>query len=137
MKYEFIDDYLYIDGEKIEIKFEFLSYERSAYCISGEYLSKVKTRQVKNEHDFCTNLVFDYDYEQYNSVFEIFGNTINLELMQDMKVLHGIDAEAEMMNAFKCVVVRIKDKELNYLFDKEHKKALVKARLMKIQQDFE
>lgn len=137
MKYEFIDDYLYIDGEKIEIKFEFLSYERSAFCLSGEYEGEIKTRQVKNEHDFCTNLVFDYDYEQYNSAFEIFGNTINLELMQDMKVLHGIDAEAEMMNAFKCVVVRIKDKELNYLFDKEHKKALVKARLMKIQQDFE
>lgn len=137
MKYEFIDDYLYIDGEKIEIKFEFLSYERSAFCLSGEYLGKVKTRQIKNEHDFCTNLVFDYDYEQYNSVFEIFGNTINLELMQDIRILHGIDAEAEMMNAFKCIVVRIKDKELNYLFDKEHKKALVKARLMKMQQDFE
>lgn len=135
MKYEFIDDYLYIDGEKIEIKFEFLSYERSAYCISGEYLSKVKTRQIKNEQNF-TNLVCEYDYEQYNSVFEIFGNTINLELMQDMSILHGIDAEAEMIKAIKCVVVRIKDKELNYLFDKEYKKALVKARLIDMQQDF-
>lgn len=135
MKYEFIDDYLYIDGEKIEIKFEFLSYERCAYCISGEYLSKVKTRQIKNEQNF-TNLVCEYDYEQYNSVFEIFGNTINLELMQDMSILHGIDAEAEMIKAFKCVVVRIKDKELNYLFDKEYKKALVKSRLMDMQQDF-
>ena len=57
--------------------------------------------------------------------------------MQDMRVLHGIDAEAEMMNAFKCIVVRIKDQELNYLFDKEHKKALVKARLIDMQQDFE
>lgn len=136
MKYEFIDDYLYIDGEKIEIKFEFLSYERSAYCISGEYLSKVKTRQIKNEQNF-TNLVCEYDYEQYNSAFEIFGNTINLELMQDMSILHGIDAEAEMIKAIKCVVVRIKDKELNYLFDKEYKKALVKARLIDMQQDFE
>lgn len=137
MKYEFIDDYLYIDGEKIEIKFEFLSYERSAFCLSGEYEGEIKTRQVKNEHDFCTNLVFDYDYEQYNSVFEIFGNTINIELMQDIRILHGIDAEAEIMAAFKCVVVRIKDQELNYLFDKEHKKALVKARLKNMQQDFE
>ena len=136
MKYEFIDDYLYIDGEKIEIKFEFLSYERSAFCLSGEYLGKVKTKQVQNKDNFCTNLVCYYDYEQYNSVFEIFGNTINLELMQDMRILHGIDAEAEMIKAFKCVVVRIKDNELNYLFDKEHKKALVKARLMKMQQDF-
>lgn len=136
MKYEFIDDYLYFDGEKIEIKFEFLSYERCAYCISGEYLSKVKTRQIKNEQNF-TNLVCEYDYEQYNSVFEIFGNTINLELMQDMSILHGIDAEAEMIKAIKCVVVRIKDKELNYLFDKEYKKALVKARLIDMQQDFE
>lgn len=136
MKYEFIDDYLYIDGEKIEIKFEFLSYERCAYCISGEYIGKVKTRQIKNEQNF-TNLVCEYDYEQYNSVFEIFGNTINLELMQDMRILHGIDAEAEIMAAFKCVVVRIKDQELNYLFDKEYKKALVKARLMDMQQDFE
>ena len=123
--------------KKIEIKFEFLSYERSVFCLSGEYLGKVKTKQVQNKDNFCTNLVFDYDYEQYNSVFEIFGNTITLELMQDMRILHGIDAEAEMMNAFKCIVVRIKDKELNYLFDKEHKKALVKARLKNMQQDFE
>ena len=137
MKYEFIDDYLYIDGKRIEIKFEFLSYERCAYCLSGEYEGKVKTRQVINEHDFCTNLVCDYDYEQYNSAFEIFGNTINLELMQDMIVLHGIDVETEMMNEFKCIMVRIKDQELNYLFDKEHKKALVKARLIDMQQDFE
>lgn len=137
MKYEFIDGYLYINGEKIEIKFEFLSYERCACCLSGEYQGKVKTRQVTNTHDFCTNLVCDYDYEQYNSAFEIFGNTINLELMQDMKVLHGIDAETEMMHLFKCICVRIKDKELNYLFDKEHKKALVKVRLNNIQQDFE
>ena len=86
MKYEFIDDYLYIDGEKIEIKFEFLSYERCAYCISGEYEGEIKTKQVQNKDNFCTNLVFDYDYEQYNSVFEIFGNTINLELMQDMRI---------------------------------------------------
>lgn len=136
MKYEFIDDYLYIDGEKIEIKFEFLSYERSAFCLSGEYEGEIKTRQIKNEQNF-TNLVCEYDYEQYNSVFEIFGNTINLELMQDMSILHGIDAEAEMIKAFKCVVVRIKDQELNYLFDKEHKKALVKARLKLMQQDFE
>ena len=57
--------------------------------------------------------------------------------MQDMRILHGIDAEAEMMAAFKSIVVRIKDQELNYLFDKEHKKALVKARLMDMQQDFE
>lgn len=57
--------------------------------------------------------------------------------MQDMRILHGIDAEAEMIKAFKCVVVRIKDQELNYLFDKEYKKALVKARLMDMQQDFE
>lgn len=123
--------------KKIEIKFEFLSYERSAFCLSGEYLGKVKTKQVQNKDNFCTNLVFDYDYEQYNSVFEIFGNTITLELMQDMRILHGIDAEAEMIKAFKCVVVRIKDNELNYLFDKEHKKALVKARLKNMQQDFE
>ena len=85
MKYEFIDDYLYIDGVKIEIKFEFLSYERSAFCLSGEYEGEIKTKQVQNKDNFCTNLVFDYDYEQYNSVFEIFGNTINLELMQDMR----------------------------------------------------
>ena len=137
MKYEFIDDYLYIDGKRIEIKFEFLSYERCACCISGEYQGEVKTRQVKNEHDFCTNLECVYDYEQYNSVFEIFGSTINLELMQDMIVLHGIDVETEMMNEFKCIMVRIKDQELNYLFDKEHKKALIKARLIDIQQDFE
>ena len=137
MKYEFIDDYLYIDGEKIEIKFEFLSYERSAFCLSGEYEGEIKTKQVQNKDNFCTNLVCDYDYEQYNSAFEIFGNTINLELMQDMRVLHGIDAEAEMMAAFKCIVVRIKDQELNYLFDKEHKKALVNARLIDMQQDFE
>lgn len=136
MKYEFIDDYLYIDGVKIEIKFEFLSYERSAFCLSGEYEGEIKTKQVQNKDNFCTNLVFDYDYEQYNSVFEIFGNTINLELMQDMSILHGIDAEAEMIKAFKCVVVRIKDKELNYLFDKEYKKARVKARLIDMQQDF-
>ena len=137
MKYEFIDDYLYIDGVKIEIKFDFISYERCAFCLSGEYLGKVKTRQVKNEHDFCTNLECVYDYEQYNSAFEIHGTSINLELMQDMKVLHGIDAETEMMNAFKYIVVRIKDQELNYLFDKEFKKALVKARLKNMQQDFE
>lgn len=137
MKYEFIDDYLYIEGEKIKIKFDFLSYERCAYCISGEYQGEVKTKHVKNEHDFCTNLVCYYDYEQYNSAFEINGNTINLELMQDMKVLHGIDAETEMMNLFKCIVVRIKDQELNYLFDKEHKKALVNARLKNMHQDFE
>ena len=137
MKYEIIDNYLYIDGKKIEIKFDFLSYERSVCCLSGEYEGKIKTRQVTNEQDFCTNLVCDYDYEQYNSAFEIFGNTINLELMQDMRVLHGIDAEAEMMNAFKCIVVRIKDQELDYLFDIEHKKALVKARLLDMQQDFE
>ena len=137
MKYEFIDDYLYIDGEKIEIKFNFLSYERCAFCLSGEYEGEIKTKQVKNKDNFCTNLVCDYDYEQYNSVFEIFGNTINLELMQDMKVLHGIDAETEMMNAFKYICVRIKDQELNYLFNKEHKKALVNARLKSMQQDFE
>ena len=137
MKYEFIDDYLYIDGEKIEIKFEFLSYEISAFCLSGEYEGEIKTRQVKNEHDFCTNLVCDYDYEQYNSVFEIFGNTINLDFLQNMKVLHGIDTETEMMNTFKYIVVRIKDQKLNYLFDKEHKKALVNARLIDMQQDFE
>lgn len=137
MKYEFVDDYLYIDGEKIEIKFEFLSYERSAYCLSGEYQGKVKTRQVTNEHDFCTNLVCDYDYEQYNSAFEIFGNTVNLELMQDMQALHGIDAETEMMNTFKYIVVRVKDQELNHLFDIEHKKAIVNARLKNMQQDFE
>lgn len=137
MKYEFINDYLYIDGEKIEIKFDFLSYERCAYCLSGEYEGEVKTRQVQNKYDFCTNLVGDYDYEQYNSAFEIFGNTLNLELMQDMQALHGIDAEAEMMATFKCIVIRIKDQELNYLFDKEHKKALVNARLKNMQQDFE
>lgn len=136
MKYEFIDDYLYIDGEKIEIKFEFLSYERCAYCISGEYEGEIKTKQVQNKDNFCTNLVCEYDYEQYNSVFEIFGNTINLEIMQDMRILHGIDAEAEIMAAIKCVVVRIKDQELNYMFDKERKKALVKAKLMDMQQDF-
>ena len=122
--------------KKIEIKFEFLSYERSVFCLSGEYEGEIKTKQVQNKDNFCTNLVCYYDYEQYNSVFEIFGNTITLELMQDMRILHGIDAEAEMIKAFKCVVVRIKDNELNYLFDKEHKKALVKARLMKMQQDF-
>lgn len=123
--------------KKIEIKFEFLSYERSVFCLSGEYEGEIKTKQVQNKDNFCTNLVCYYDYEQYNSVFEIFGNTINLELMQDMRILHGIDAEAEMIKAFKCVVVRIKDNELNYLFDKEHKKALVKARLKNMQQDFE
>ena len=137
MKFEFIDNYLYIDGKKIEIKFDFLSYERSVCCLSGEYEGKIITKQVTNEQDYSTNLVCDYDYEQYNSAFEIFGNTINLELMQDMRVLHGIDAETEMMNAFKCIVVRIKDQELNYLFDKEHKKALVNARLIDMQQDFE
>ena len=137
MKYEFIDDFLYIDGEKIEIKFEFLSYERSACCISGEYQGKVKTRQVPDERNFFTHLVCDYDYEQYNSVFEINGNSINLELMQDMKILHGIDAETEMMNAFKYIIVRIKDKELNYLFDRELKEAQIKARLKNMQQDFE
>lgn len=137
MKYEFIDDYLYIDGKKIEIKFEFLSYERSAYCLSGEYQGKIKTKRVQNKDDFCTNLVCDYDYEQYNSTFEIFGNTVSLELMQDMKALHGIDVETEMMNSFKSIVFRIKDQELNYLFDKEHKKALVNARLQNMQQDFE
>lgn len=137
MKYEFIDDYLYIDGKRIEIKFNFLSYERSAFCLSGEYEGKIKTKPVQNKDDFCTNLVCDYDYEQYNSVFEIFGNTINLELMQDMRVLHGIDAETEMMAAFKCIVVRIKDQKLNYLADKEHKKAIVKAKLKNMQQDFE
>ena len=123
--------------KKIEIKFEFLSYERSVFCLSGEYEGEIKTKQVQNKDNFCTNLVCYYDYEQYNSVFEIFGNTITLELMQDMRILHGIDAEAEMIKAFKCVVVRIKDNELNYLFDKEHKKALVKARLKNMQQDFE
>lgn len=137
MKYEFINDYLYIDGKKIEIKFEFLSYERSAYCISGEYQGKVKTKQVPDEQNFCTRLVCDYDYEQYNSAFEIFGNTFSLELVQDMKALHGIDAETEMMYSFKSVVVRIKDTELNYLFNTEHKKAIVNARLKNMQQDFE
>lgn len=137
MKYEFIDDYLYIDGEKIEIKFEFLSYEKCACCLPGEYQGKIKTKQVPDEQNFCTKLVCNYDYEQYNSAFEIFGNTLNLELMQDMKALHGIDAETEMMNLFKCICVRIKDQELNYLFDKEYKKALVKARLKNMQQDFE
>lgn len=137
MKYEFINDYLYIDGKKIEIKFEFLSYERGAYCISGEYQGKVKTKQVPDEQNFCTRLVCDYDYEQYNSAFEIFGNTFSLELMQDMKALHGIDAETEMMYSFKSVVVRIKDTELNYLFNTEHKKAIVNARLKNMQQDFE
>lgn len=137
MKYEFIDDYLYIDGKKIEIKFEFLSYERSAYCLSGEYQGKIKTKRVQSKDDFCTNLVCDYDYEQYNSAFEIFGNTFSLELMQDMKALHGIDAETEMMNSFKSIVVRIKDTELNYLFAKENKKAIVNARLQNMQQDFE
>lgn len=127
MKYEFIDDYLYIDGVKIEIKFDFLSYERCTYCVSGEY---------EGEVNFC-DLVLDYYYEQYNSAFEIFGNTLSLELMQDMNVYQGIDAETEMMNAFKCIVVRIKDQELNYLFDKEHKKALVNAKLKNMQQDFE
>ena len=136
MKYEFIDDYLYIDGEKIEIKFEFLSYERSAYCISGEYQGKVKAKKVPDEQNFCTRLVCDYDYEQYNSAFEIFGNTFSLELVQDMKALHGIDAETEMMYSFKSVVVRIKDTELNYLFNTEHKKAIVNARLKNMQQDF-
>ena len=57
--------------------------------------------------------------------------------MQDMKAWHGIDAEAEMMAAFKYIVVRIKDEELNHLFDKEHKKALVNARLKNMQKDFE
>ena len=57
--------------------------------------------------------------------------------MQDMIVLHGIDVETEMMNEFKCIMVRIKDQELNYLFDKEDKKALIIARLIDIQQDFE
>ena len=137
MKYEFIDHFLYIDGEKIEIKFDFISYERCAFCISGEYQGQVKTRQVIKEKDFCTHLVGEYDYEQYNSAFEIHGNSINLELMQDMAVMHGIDAEAEMMAAFKYIIVRIKDQELNYLFDKEHKKALVDARLQAMQQDFE
>lgn len=135
MKYEFIDDYLYIDGVKIEIKFEFLSYERSAYCISGEYEGEIKTKQVVNE--LYPNLVGDYDYEQYNSAFEIHGNSINLELLQDMKALHGIDVETEMMAAFKCILVRIKDQELNHLFNREHKKAIVNAKLKKMQQDFE
>ena len=69
MKYEFIDDYLYIDGEKIEIKFEFLSYKRSAFCLSGEYEGGIKTKQVQNKDNFCTNLVCDYDYEQYKVYF--------------------------------------------------------------------
>ena len=137
MKYEFIDDYLYIDGEKIEIKFEFLSYERSAFCLSGEYEGEVKTKQVKNKDNFCTNLVCDYDYEQYKSLFEIQGSSVNLELMQDMKVLHGIDVEKEMMAMFRCIGCRIIDKELSYLFDKEHKKARVIARLKSMMQDFE
>jgi hypothetical protein len=137
MKYEIIDDYLYIDGKKIEIKFNFLSYERSVCCLSGEYEGKIITRQVTNEQDFCTNLVCDYDYEQYKSLFEIQGGSINLELMQDMKVLHGIDVEKGMMLTFKCIGCRIIDKELSYLFDKEHKKALVIARLKNMQQDFE
>ena len=137
MKYEIIDNYLYIDGKKIEIKFDFLSYERSVCCLSGEYEGKIKTRQVTNEQDFCTNLVCDYDYEQYNSLFEIQGGSVNLDLMQDMKVLHGIDVEKGMMLAFRCIGCRIIDKELSYLFDKEHKKALVIARLKNMQQDFE
>jgi len=137
MKYEFIDDYLYIDGVKIEIKFEFLSYERSAYCISGEYEGAVKTKQIEDEQNFCTKLVCDYDYEQYNSAFEIFGNTVSLELLEDMKALHGIDVETEMMAAFKCILVRIKDPELNYQIAKENKKAIVNAKLKKMQQDFE
>lgn len=136
MKYEFIDNFLYIDGEKIEIKFDFISYERSAFCLSGEYQGEVKTKQIQKQHDFCTHLVGEYDYEQYNSAFEIHGNSINLELMQDMAAMH-IDAEAEMMAAFKYIIVRIKDQELNYLFDKEHKKALIEARLQNMQQDFE
>ena len=137
MKYEFIEHFLYIDDERIPIEFDYLTYDMNEQTISGYFDESLKIKLIQSQLDCSSNMIYDFDATKYNELFYTNMNKFSFELLQDMKVLHGIDAEAEMMNAFKCIVVRIKDQELNYLFDIEHKKALVKARLLDMQQDFE
>ena len=137
MKFEFIEHFLYIDDERIPIEFDYLTYDMNEQTISGSFEESLKIKLIQSQLDCSSNMIYDFDATKYDELFYTNMNKFSLELLQDIKVLHGIDAESEMMNQFKYIVVRIKDQELNHLFDKEHKKALVKARLKNMQQDFQ
>lgn len=46
------------------------------------------------------------NFKEYSDLFDCITSSISLELLQDMKVLHGADVEAEAMSMCRQVTVR-------------------------------
>lgn len=46
------------------------------------------------------------NFKEYSDLFDCLTSSISLDLLQDMKVLHGADVEAEAMNMCRQVTIR-------------------------------
>lgn len=46
------------------------------------------------------------NFKEYSDLFECISSSISLETLQDMKMMHGVDVEAEAMNMCRQVTVR-------------------------------
>ena len=136
MKLEIKDNFLYIDKEIIPIQFNCGTYFRDMRYVSGLFVGELKKRLVCDSNNLCTRVHGDYGLDKYKNLFTIEGESYSLEMMQDMKALHGIDVEKETNFILHNVNVRLIDNRLNSLFDKEYKLLLVKAKLDKIKEMF-
>lgn len=137
MKYEFIEHFLYIDDERIPIEFDYLTYDMNEQTISGSFEESLKIKLIQSQLDCSSNMIYDFDATKYDELFYTNMNKFSLELLQDMKVLHGIDAETEVSMILKTVSIKIKNEYLNSLFKMEHKKVIADIRIEKAQQDFQ
>lgn len=136
MKFEFIEHFLYIDDERIPIEFDYLTYDMNEQTIFGYFEEGLKIKLIESQLDCSSNMIYDFDSTKYDELFYTNMNKFSFELLQDMKVLHGIDAETEVSNILKTVSIKIKNEYLNSLFKMEHKKVIADIRIEKAQQDF-
>ena len=56
-------------------------------------------------NDFCPKIRAK-NFKEYSDLFDCITSSISLDLLQDIKVLHGADVEAEAMNMCRQVTVR-------------------------------
>ena len=89
------------------------------------------------------------NFKEFSDLFDCLTNSISLELLQDMKVLHGADVEAEAMSMCRQITVRFfKDNEqsmelYNYLLSTQQesiemlfKYVDIYSRLNEMEKDF-
>lgn len=88
-------------------------------------------------------------FNEFSDLFDCIENSISLELLQDMKVIHGVDIEAEVMTMCRQVTMRFfKDNEqsmelYNYFISKQQdsiemifKCVDIYSRLNELEKDF-